>query len=98
VRHFSRTAAVAARLLLHILRAFAEFEREIIRERVKCGLEKARADGKELGRPRVLVDRENLLRLRESGASIRQIAPRRKLSHGTVQRALAAQPSIASLG
>jgi putative DNA-invertase from lambdoid prophage Rac len=81
-----------ARLLLHIMGAFAEFEREIIRERVKCGLEKARADGKELGRPRVLVDRQNVLRLRESGASIRQICAKMKLSHGTVQRALTAQP------
>lgn len=39
-------------LMIHILGAFAEFERGIIRERTLAGLERARAQGKKLGRPR----------------------------------------------
>ena len=42
----------AGKLQLHILAALAEFERERIRERVLAGLERARAQGKRLGRPR----------------------------------------------
>jgi putative DNA-invertase from lambdoid prophage Rac len=43
----------AGKLQLHILAALAEFERERIRERVMAGLQRARAQGKRLGRPRV---------------------------------------------
>jgi DNA invertase Pin-like site-specific DNA recombinase len=42
----------AGKLQLHILAALAEFERERIRERVVAGLQRARAQGKRLGRPR----------------------------------------------
>lgn len=42
----------AGRLQLHILAALAQFERERIRERVLAGLQRARAQGKQLGRPR----------------------------------------------
>lgn len=51
--HFSDTNMTAmARLHLQILAAFAEFEREIIRERTIEGLARVRAQGKKLGRPR----------------------------------------------
>lgn len=43
----------AGKLQLHILAALAEFERERIRERVVAGLQRAKAQGKRLGRPRV---------------------------------------------
>ena len=42
----------AGKLQMHILGAIAEFERERIAERVKAGLQRARAQGKRLGRPR----------------------------------------------
>jgi DNA invertase Pin-like site-specific DNA recombinase len=44
----------AGKLQVHILAALAEFERERIRERVLAGLQRARAQGKRLGRPRIL--------------------------------------------
>jgi DNA invertase Pin-like site-specific DNA recombinase len=47
------TATPAGRLQLHVLGAIAEFERERIRERVRAGLARARAQGTRLGRPRV---------------------------------------------
>jgi DNA invertase Pin-like site-specific DNA recombinase len=40
-----------ARFLLHIMAAFAELEREMIRERVVAGVKAARANGTQLGRP-----------------------------------------------
>ncbi len=46
------TTNAGGRLFMQILGAFSEFEREIIRERTIAGLERARASGKVLGRPR----------------------------------------------
>jgi hypothetical protein len=46
------TSTPAGKLQLHILSAIAEFERERIRERVVAGLQRARSQGKRLGRPR----------------------------------------------
>src|SRR6266568_3951265 len=45
----------AGKLQMHILGAIAEFERERIRERVLAGLQRAKAQGTQLGRPRALV-------------------------------------------
>ena len=56
-----------ARFLLHIMAAFAELEREIIRERVVAGVKAARANGKQLGRPRRVFRRDEAVRLREAG-------------------------------
>jgi DNA invertase Pin-like site-specific DNA recombinase len=69
----------------------AELERKRIRARVMAGLEKARADGKKLGRPRRIVNRARVWSLREAGESIREIAGKLKLSHGTVQRIIEAR-------
>lgn len=46
------TTSASGRLMLQILGAFAEFEREMIRERTIAGLERARSRGKKLGRPK----------------------------------------------
>ena len=49
------TSNSSGMLMLQILGAFAEFERELIRERTIAGLERARAQGKVLGRPRKAI-------------------------------------------
>src|SRR5207248_6070865 len=46
------TTSPSGRLILHILGAISQFERARIRERVMAGLQRARAQGKRLGRPR----------------------------------------------
>lgn len=61
-------------LMFHLLAAFAEFERNLIRERVKAGLNNARAKGKKLGRPNAAVDPDKVRELRRAGKSIRKIA------------------------
>jgi len=48
-------STATGKLQFHILAAFAEFEREIIRERTLAGLDRARAEGTKLGRPRKVV-------------------------------------------
>src|SRR5215831_1652229 len=63
-----------ARFLLHILAALAELEREIIRERAVAGVKAARANGKQLGRPRHVFRRDEAVRLRAEGMAWRKIA------------------------
>lgn len=55
--------------MLHIFRAFAEFEREMIRERTLAGVRQARAKGKRIGRPRRVFRRDEAVRLRSEGHS-----------------------------
>jgi len=81
----------ASKLLLHILAAVAQFERELIRERVQAGVRRARAQGKRIGRPRRVFDREEVHRLRRQRLSIAKIARRMGLGVGTVARTLNGQ-------
>jgi DNA invertase Pin-like site-specific DNA recombinase len=69
------TTTPAGRLLFHMLAAIAEFERDLIRDRVLAGLRRARAEGKHLGRPRIHhVDVAQALSLRAQGHSWRATA------------------------
>jgi DNA invertase Pin-like site-specific DNA recombinase len=74
------------RLLLHILAAVAEFERELIRERVSAGLKHAKAKGTRIGRPRRVFDRQRALDMREQGMSYPAIARALSVGYGTVVR------------
>ncbi len=64
----------ASRLMFSMLSAFAEFERDVIRERTLAGLQSARAMGKILGRPQRHFRRDEVFRLRTEGRSWRSIA------------------------
>jgi hypothetical protein len=57
--------------------------------RVSAGIRNARAAGKQLGRPVRIVDREQILRLRAEGASVREIAAKVGVGYGTVRKRLA---------
>jgi putative DNA-invertase from lambdoid prophage Rac len=63
-----------SRFLLNILACFSELEKELIRERVTCGLRAARAKGKQLGRPKRVFRRDEALQLRSEGKSWRAIS------------------------
>jgi DNA invertase Pin-like site-specific DNA recombinase len=80
----------SGRLMFQIIGAMAEFERSLIQERVKAGLRNAKAKGRRLGRPRVIVDEAEVLAMRESGASWRTIAKKLGVGVGTAHRV--AQP------
>ena len=77
------TSTPNGRLVFGIFASIAEFERELIRERVRSGLAAARARGKRIGRPRKIVDGAKIARLRASGTSWRAIADRLGVSVGT---------------
>ena len=65
------------RLMFHIIGAMAEFERELIRERVKAGIENARRKGKRLGRKSVApVEIEKIIHAHQEAPSlsVRQLA------------------------
>jgi len=79
-------ATPSGRLMFQIIGAMAEFERSLIQERVKAGLRNAKAKGKRLGRPRVVVDQVEVLELRKSGESWRAIAEKLGVGVGTAHR------------
>ena len=66
------TSSPTGRVVFAVIAAMAEFEREILRERVRAGLARARQRGVRLGRPPKL-DRMEVLRLRRDGMSVRAI-------------------------
>jgi len=72
------------RLLRNIFASVAEYEREMIRERVVAGLRKARASGKRIGRPRAVLNRLRIEQLRNEGLSWRGIARKMNLPRSTV--------------
>ncbi|MCI0423063.1 MAG: recombinase family protein [Acidobacteria bacterium] len=102
----------AAKFQLQVLAAAAEFERELIRERVLAGTMRYRHDyesgkiGKErtsrsgrnlaIGRPKRIFDREQVFKLRSEGLSLRQIAAALGIGLGTVQRTLGGVPKCVS--
>ncbi len=53
----------SGKLLYQVISAFAEFGRDCIRERVQAGMRNARARGKRIGRPPVVVDAAEVARL-----------------------------------
>jgi Resolvase, N terminal domain len=66
-----------SRFLLHIMAAFAELERELIRERTVAGVRAAKASGKRLGRPQRVFHRDEVVRLEDGGRlSWREISDR----------------------
>jgi DNA invertase Pin-like site-specific DNA recombinase len=82
------TTTPAGQLLFHIVGAVAQFERDLIAERVRAGMAHARAMGKRIGRPRAIVDVEAVSKLREEGRSLREIAVGLSIPVSRVRRAL----------
>ncbi len=82
------TTTANGRLMFGIFASLAEFERELIRERVLLGLNKARKAGKVLGRPKLPVDREKIVKLISDGQSHRAIGRMLGISKDTVRNLL----------
>ena len=83
------TTTPAGKALFQMLGVFAEFERAMIQERVNAGLDRARAEGKRLGRPPIPpIKVAKVQSLRRQGKSIRAISKRAGLSIGATHRIL----------
>ncbi len=81
------TSTPAGRAMFQMLGVFAEFEQAMIRDRIMSGLERARAKGTKLGRPRVSHAVEKRVRVaRAEGKGIRKIAVEVGVGVGTVKR------------
>ena len=78
-----------SRLLLTMLAAVAEFERELIRERTRLGIARARRNGQTLGRPRKDISPDRVRALRTEGLTWAAVADQLGVSVETARRALA---------
>ena len=81
------TSTPQGKLVFGIFGSIAEFERELIRDRVRSGIAAAKSKGKRLGRPNAVVDDSQVALLRAQGLSWATIATRLDLSQGTARRA-----------
>jgi DNA invertase Pin-like site-specific DNA recombinase len=79
-----------ANLLLHVLGAFAEFERELIRERQREGIDKAKASGKHCGRPPSLTEsqKQEVRARKAAGETMTAIAKDLGISRQTAYQVL----------
>ena len=82
------TTTPSGKAMFQMCGVFAEFERGILSERVKSGLNRAREEGKILGRPMKLANIKKILEGREAGKTIRQLASEESLSIGKVHTVL----------
>lgn len=82
------TSTPIGQAMFTIIGAMAQLERDIIRDRVKAGLDRARARGVKLGRPVAPARPEEVARLRDHGLSMPEIAKRLHCSRSTARRRL----------
>jgi DNA invertase Pin-like site-specific DNA recombinase len=89
------TTTPGGKAMFQMMGVFAEYERAMIVARVKAGLDRARAEGKTLGRPTIDPATETAIRsaLQKGDAGIRKIATRFSVGTGTVQRIKAELPA-----
>lgn len=88
------TSTSAGRALFGMMGVFAEFEREMIRERVNQGLENARRKGKRLGRkPTPPIANNQIIALRSEGLTQKEIAKKTGVSQQYVSKLLRANQS-----
>jgi DNA invertase Pin-like site-specific DNA recombinase len=87
------TGGPLGRAIVIIIGAVAELERNLIIERVRAGMRRARLEGQHIGRNPLVLDNLAIQRDRERGQSLRQIAKDHRISTATVQRVLRMPPA-----
>ena len=80
------TSGMMGRLFLTLIASIAELESDLIRERVRAGMRRARLEGRQIGRSRLDVDREQIVIDRRSGLSLTQVASKHSISRASVCR------------
>ena len=89
----------SGRAMAGMLAIFAEFEREILRERVKAGIAQARNEGRPHGRPRTAsLKRDEVLRLKAERMSHSEIARRLGIGRTSVRRIMAGKENRGNSG
>jgi DNA invertase Pin-like site-specific DNA recombinase len=83
------TTTPSGKAMFQMLGVFAEFERAMIQERIRAGLARARAEGKQLGRPKITMQTERAIQAalrKKNRPGLRRIASALGVGVGTVQR------------
>jgi DNA invertase Pin-like site-specific DNA recombinase len=74
------------RLFMTLLSSIAELESDLIRERVRAGMRRAKLEGRQIGRARLDIDRQQVVTDRRSGMSLTQVARKHGISRASVCR------------
>jgi len=82
------TGGPLGRAMVVIVGAIAELERNLIVERIRAGMRRARLDGRQIGRKPLEVDREAIVRDRAKGMSLADVATAHRISKASVCRLL----------
>jgi DNA invertase Pin-like site-specific DNA recombinase len=80
------TSGPMGRLFVTIISAIAELERSLVADRVKSGMRRAKLEGRQIGRSRLDVNREQVVQDRHSGMSLTQVAKKHGISRASVCR------------
>src|ERR1700746_86107 len=80
------TGGPLGRAMVVIVGAIAELERSLIVERVKSGMRRAKLEGRQIGRKPLDINREQVVRDRRPGLSLRQVARKHAISRASVCR------------
>jgi DNA invertase Pin-like site-specific DNA recombinase len=92
------TTQPSGKLMFGVFSSFAEFERDLIRERIKLGVERARKEGKKLGRPSSVTDstRAAIVELYKKGMSPKKISQTLRCGVGTAFNTLKSRGLLAA--
>jgi DNA invertase Pin-like site-specific DNA recombinase len=82
------TGGPLGRAVVVIIGAIAELERNLIIERVRAGMRRAKLEGRHIGRKPLVLDRSAILRDRQRGHSLSQLAKGHFVSRATIHRVL----------
>jgi putative DNA-invertase from lambdoid prophage Rac len=87
--------STAGKMLMHVIGAMAEFERDLLIERTQQGLQRAKAEGTRLGRrPTLSAEQQRAVQQAlDDGTSVSDLARRFKTSRQTIMRARDGQPA-----
>lgn len=79
------TTTPTGELIFHVMASLAQFESALISERVKAGMQRAKAQGKNISRPKLAKNKLNrIMELKEQGLSMNQISIQSGVAYGTV--------------
>lgn len=98
IRESVDTSSSIGKLIYTFLAGLAAFERELICERVQAGVDRARLQGKRLGRPRHEMDLRPALALLREGRGVKQVAAIMGVPRGTLRRRLIETGQLPGLG
>jgi DNA invertase Pin-like site-specific DNA recombinase len=79
------TTSPTGELVFHVMASLAQFESSLISQRVKAGMARAKAQGKQISRPQLPIEQQRrIFKMRKQGFSINKISKQLGIAYGTV--------------